>query len=143
MEKKDNFEQTYRTLEKELSFMPIDQFRVLDEFNKKMVINYAKTKHSKKRLIAEVTEVRGACPAEFKKGDKLVFDMLGMLLPDETFTKSVCSWLLSDLVTCFASNETLMGYNVEFDEPYYDFIECCDNGPPRGWGHIKVKLSIR
>jgi len=142
VEKEDKFQQTYRKYEKDLAWMPIEQFNELIDPTKTLVINIAKMDHDKRRIVAEVTELRGSCAAYYKKGDKLVFNVVGMFLLEESSVKVACSWLLGNLVPSFACNEALLGYDIEFKEPFYDLVECPDPGPPTGGGHIKVKLYM-
>jgi len=91
MAKKDELQQVYRKYERDLAFMPRDVFSKLGESWKIMAITMGKMEHEKRRVIAEVTKVKGYCVADYKKGDKLVFNMLGMFLPDESSVKVVCA----------------------------------------------------
>jgi len=148
MEKKEDFQQAYNNLQeayrkqgKEIPFASI--LSESSEAMKWLWINFGRKDIEKKRLVAEVTEDRGYCVAGYKKGDKLVFNLLGMFLPDESSVKVACTFLLHDMNYVFFVHEALFAYNVEIKEPYYySDIECSDPGPPWGGGHIKLKLYI-
>jgi len=138
----ENPEKLYEEYRKELEFLPLDKFRNFSSYMQRCAIEFAKGKREGQRVVVEVTESTGVCNAGYRKGDRLVFNMIGMYIPEESTPKTACVWLLHELVPVFAANEALMSNGVPVTAPYYDTSFCSDPGPPAGWGHVEVRLRI-
>src|SRR4030067_2394902 len=135
----------FKKYEKFFEFTTIETFKKADIVERILLIMYAWAWNEGYRVVANVTEAAN-CGAGYKKGDRLVFDIGGFFIPEESKTSARACWALtSPLCFNFTWNTGLLSNGILPTSPYNEIVECLDPGEGKkgGYGHVKLKIDIK
>jgi hypothetical protein len=133
----------FKKYQNQFGFTTLQAFKKAGKDQQKALLMIAKATQEGYRVAVTVVEAAN-CLASYKKGDKLVFNLDGQSIPEESTTARMCWGLIWPLSLNFAYNEALMANGIHPTSAYNEDIDCIDPGLGHkgGFGHVKVRVQI-